>query len=64
MEFLYETIAAVTWQQVIMWCLGALLIFLAIKKDMERALLLPMGFGAILINIPFSGAGRRNSAYF
>ena len=40
MEFLYETIAAVTWQQVIMWCLGALLIFLAIKKDMEPALLL------------------------
>ncbi len=56
MEFLYETVAAVTWQQVIMWCLGALLIFLAIKKDMEPALLLPMGFGAILINIPFSGA--------
>lgn len=56
MEFLYETIAAVTWQQAIMWCLGALLIFLAIKKDMEPALLLPMGFGAILINIPFSGA--------
>lgn len=64
MEFLYETIAAVTWQQVIMWCLGALLIFLAIKKDMEPALLLPMGFGAILINIPFSGAeGVMNSLF-
>ncbi len=56
MEFLYETIMAVQWQHVIMWCIGAILIFLAIKKDMEPALLLPMGFGAILINIPFSGA--------
>ncbi len=56
MEFLYETIAAVSWQHIVMWGLGALLIFLAIKKDMEPALLLPMGFGAILINIPFSGA--------
>ena len=64
MEFLYETIAAVTWQQVIMWCLGALLIFIAIKKDMEPALLLPMGFGAILINIPFSGAEGVMSSLF
>ena len=39
-----------------MWCLGGLLIFLAIKKDMEPSLLLPMGFGAILVNLPFSGA--------
>ncbi|MDR1002254.1 MAG: sodium ion-translocating decarboxylase subunit beta [Oscillospiraceae bacterium] len=40
----------------VMWVVGALLIWLAIKKDMEPALLLPMGFGAILINIPLSGA--------
>jgi oxaloacetate decarboxylase beta subunit len=39
-----------------MWLLGGLLIFLAIKKDMEPALLLPMGFGAILVNLPMSGA--------
>ncbi len=43
-------------RQVIMWVIGALLIYLAIKKDMEPALLLPMGFGAILVNLPFSGA--------
>lgn len=54
MEFLVETIAAVTWQHVVMWLIGGLLIFLAIKKDMEPALLLPIGFGAILVNIPFS----------
>ena len=37
---------------VVMWVLGGVLIFLAIKKDMEPALLLPIGFGAILVNIP------------
>ncbi|HWP22220.1 MAG TPA: sodium ion-translocating decarboxylase subunit beta [Candidatus Cryosericum sp.] len=39
-----------------MWAIGALLIYLAIAKDMEPSLLLPMGFGAILVNIPLSGA--------
>ena len=41
---------------VVMWTIGALLIYLAIKKDMEPTLLLPMGFGAIIVNLPFSGA--------
>ena len=54
MNFLIETVAAVTWQHVVMWLIGFLLIFLAIKKQMEPALLLPIGFGAILVNIPFS----------
>ena len=39
-----------------MWLIGALLIYLAISKKMEPALLLPMGFGAILVNLPMSGA--------
>ncbi len=39
-----------------MWAIGGLLIFLAIKKEMEPTLLLPMGFGAILVNLPMSGA--------
>jgi len=43
------------WQRLLMFVIGGLLIFLAVKKDMEPALLLPMGFGAILVNIPFSG---------
>ncbi len=42
-----------------MWLIGALLIYLAIKKDMEPTLLLPMGFGAILVNLPLSGAVDR-----
>lgn len=54
MEFLLETLGAVTWQHVVMWAIGLLLIYLAIKKEMEPALLLPIGFGAILVNIPFS----------
>lgn len=39
-----------------MYAVGALLIYLAIKKEYEPALLLPMGFGAILVNLPGSNA--------
>lgn len=55
-EFLLHGVSSVTWQQLLMWLVGATLIYLAIAKDFEPALLLPMGFGAILVNIPFSGA--------
>ena len=41
MGFLLEGIQAITWQQVVMWIIGGLLIWLAIKKDFEPALLLP-----------------------
>lgn len=40
---------------IIMWVIGGILIYLAVKKDMEPTLLLPMGFGAILVNLPMSG---------
>jgi len=46
----------ITWQQVFMYVVGGILIYLAIKKELEPSLLLPMGFGAILVNIPLSGA--------
>ena len=39
-----------------MWIVGGVLVYLAIKKNMEPTLLLPMGFGAILVNLPYSGA--------
>ena len=55
MDFLLEGFKAVTWQQGIMYLVGALLIYLAIAKEYEPSLLLPMGFGAILVNLPFSG---------
>ncbi|MBC8537220.1 sodium ion-translocating decarboxylase subunit beta [Feifania hominis] len=55
MGFLVDGILAVTWQQIVMWAVGGVLIYLAIKKDFEPALLLPMGFGAILVNLPSTG---------
>ena len=56
---LLQGVAAIEWQQAVMWVVGGLLIFLAIKKDMEPTLLLPMGFGAILVNLPFTGVINR-----
>ena len=55
-ELLSQTgFAAVTWQHVVMWILGLLLIYLAIAKEYEPYLLLPMGFGAVLVNMPLTG---------
>ncbi len=56
MGFLYEGLLSITWQQIVMFLVGFLLIYLAISKEFEPALLLPMGFGAIVINLPLSGA--------
>ena len=56
MEILYSNLLQLTWQQAVMWVIGGVLIYLAIKKDMEPTLLLPIGFGAILVNLPNSGA--------
>jgi len=55
MDFLLEGITSITWQQCIMYVIGVILIYLAINKDFEPALLMPMGFGAILVNLPLSG---------
>jgi len=56
MEALTWALCAVTVPKIIMWCIGGVLIYLAVAKKMEPALLLPMGFGAILVNLPDSGA--------
>ena len=53
---LFANLGNLTWQMVVMWVIGGLLIYLAIAKKMEPSLLLPMGFGAILVNLPMSGA--------
>ena len=55
MSFLLDGVMAVTWQQIVMYVVGIVLIWLAVKKEYEPSLLLPMGFGAILVNLPFSG---------
>ena len=46
------------WKMIIMWLIGGILIYLAIKKEMEPTLLLPIGFGAIIMNFPGSGAAE------
>ena len=53
---LFSNFGNLTWQMLVMWIVGGLLIYLAIAKKMEPSLLLPMGFGAILVNLPLSGA--------
>ncbi len=60
MEFLFSGVAELlqnpdSWKNLVMYGVGIILITLAIKKDYEPALLLPMGFGAILVNLPLSG---------
>ena len=56
MEVLIQNFSFITLPQVIMWAIGGLLIYLAIAKQMEPTLLLPMGFGAILVNLPVDPA--------
>ncbi len=56
MDGLFVGLFSITWQQLVMIVIGAGLIYLAIAKEYEPTLLLPIGFGAILVNIPFSAA--------
>ncbi len=67
LEFLYNSVVHIftepgAWKMIVMWLIGGLLIYLAIKKEMEPTLLLPMGFGAILVNIPFADAITEHGA--
>ena len=55
MDFLISGLTSITPQQIGMSVIGAVLIWLAINKDLEPVLLLPLGFGAILVNLPASG---------
>ncbi|RLA84402.1 MAG: sodium ion-translocating decarboxylase subunit beta [Deltaproteobacteria bacterium] len=43
------------WSNALMIGVGALLIYLGVKRDVEPILLVPIGFGCILVNIPLSG---------
>ena len=53
---LFGNVRNLTVPMVLMWIIGAVLIWLGIRKKMEPALLVPMGFGAIFVNLPLSGA--------
>ena len=55
MEQLIQGIMTITPGQLVMIAIGAVLIFLGIAKEYEPALLVPMGLGAILVNLPLSG---------
>ena len=57
MQVLLENFQYITFPLVIMWVIGGVLIYLAIAKEMEPTLLLPMGFGAILVNLPVAVEG-------
>ena len=61
-SFLVSGILSITWQQAVMYVVGAVLIYLAIEKGFEPSLLMPMGFGAILVNLPLSGVIDQVSA--
>lgn len=60
--------AAITWQEAVMIAVGCILLYLAIVKKFEPLLLLPIGFGAILVNLPLTGlmaeGGLLNYFYF
>jgi carboxybiotin decarboxylase len=53
---LLDAFKALHWQNFVMIAVGGILIFLAISKDYEPTLLLPIGFGAMLANLPLTGA--------
>ena len=53
---LFSNAGNITWQMAVMWIIGGILIYLGIVKKMEPSLLVPMGFGAVLVNLPMSGA--------
>ncbi len=53
---LFANLGNIDWKMAVMWVIGGVLIFLAIRFKMEPTLLLPMGFGTILANLPMSGA--------
>jgi sodium ion-translocating decarboxylase beta subunit len=53
---LYESaFGALTWGNILMLFIGGLLIYLGIAKKMEPVLLVPIGFGIFLVNLPFAG---------
>ena len=53
---IFQYFGTINWQMIVMWVIGGVLIYLAIAKQMEPTLLLPMGFGTILVNLPLDGA--------
>lgn len=55
LNILVQAFTELTWQGLVMMALGGTLIYLGIAKDYEPVLLIPIGFGAILANLPLTG---------
>ena len=66
-ESLFKNLLSIDWSKdwklLVMWVIGGILIYLAIKKEMEPTLLLPMGLGAILVNLPNAHVGALDTLY-
>ncbi|NLO11452.1 MAG: sodium ion-translocating decarboxylase subunit beta [Candidatus Cloacimonetes bacterium] len=62
MDAITQGITHLSWDQAVMMIIGAVLIYLAIARKYEPTLLLPIGFGTILVNIPFSAAVGEHGA--
>ncbi len=54
MQDIFIGFTSITWKMIVMYGIGGILIWLAIKKQYEPMLLLPIGFGAILVNLPLA----------
>ena len=63
MQELFGNVLNLEWQMLVMWAIGGILIYLAVAKDMEPTLLLPMGFGAIIVNIPVVYEGALSTLF-
>ena len=67
MSILYEHLlgfSGMEWLKMLcMWAIGGILIYLAVKKEMEPTLLLPMGLGAIIVNIPGAELGALETLF-
>lgn len=54
LSYFMEGILSLTWKECVMYAIGIILIYLAVAKNYEPMLLLPIGFSTILVNLPFS----------
>lgn len=67
-ELLLKTgVVHLAWGHIVMWLIGFFFIFLAIKKDFEPLLLVPIGFSIFLVNLPIApltGPGELINLFF
>lgn len=57
-QFRNNEVTVYGWHKLLMLIVGALLLYLGAAKNFEPLLLVPIGFGTILVNIPYAGMGQ------